>query len=226
MTIVCSDITRNGKTLLARLYADLYSLRKEGSPVIFDTDLSENGIVNYFPQATNLIDLSRIAHQVSLFDTMLAISAKGNGPDFIVDVAANELKRFFFRIFNDIGFERGAFEVDLDIQICHVISWTMKSLKCAANIRDSLSTARFVAVRNMAIEALPFTPAPHEEGQVPHVDIDLFLNALSPEAFALVNDNSFSFAKFVTGNYDDMAYEIKADIWNFLEDVYNQTRAA
>ncbi len=214
-------MTRNGKTLLARLYADLYSLRKENSPVIFDTDLSGNGIVNHFPGKTRLIDLSRVADQVSLFDTMLDFTAKGGGPDFVVDVAANELNRFF-RIFSDIGFERGAFEVNLDIQICHVIAWTMKSLQTAAAIRDALSSSRFIAVRNMSIEALPFTPDPDEEAQVPHIEIDLFLNALSRETYRTIDDKQFSFARFVEGDYENLSYEIKAEIWNFLEDVHNQ----
>lgn len=200
----------------------MYSLRKEDSPLIFDTDLSGNGIVNYFPNITRTIDLSRVADQVSLFDTMLDQTAKASGPDFVIDVAANELNRFF-RIFADIGFERGAFEVQLDIQICHVIEWTLKSLKTAANIRDMLTTARFIAVRNMAIEALPFTPDPNEEAQVPHIEFGLFLKALTPDTFRFINDKQFSFATFIEGGYSDIAYEIKAEIWNFLEDVRNQT---
>lgn len=224
VTIVCSDITRNGKTLLARLYADLYSLRKDNSPIIFDTDLSGNGIVNYFPDKTRTVDLSRIADQVALFDTILELGAGDNPPDFVVDVSANEVKRFF-RIFNDIGFERGAFEAQLDVQICHIISWSVKSLQIAGQIRSALSTSKFIAVRNMAIEEQPFTPTPEEEAQLPNIDVDLFLNALSPEASKIVNDPKFSFARFISENVDSMNYEVKADIWNFLEDVYNQTRS-
>lgn len=200
----------------------MYSLRKEESPLVFDTDLSGNGIVNYLPNITRTIDLSRVADQVALFDTMLDQTSKASGPDFVIDVAANELNRFF-RIFADIGFERGAFEVQLDIQICHVVEWTLKSLKTAANIRDMLTTARFIAVRNMAVEALPFTPDPNEEAQVPHIEFDLFLNALSPDTFRYINDKQFSFATFIEGGYSDMAYESNAEIWNFLEDVRNQT---
>jgi len=199
-------------------------LRKENSPLIFDTDLSGNGIVNYFPEKTRSIDLSRVADQVLLFDTMLESGTNGKSVDFVVDVSANELKRFF-RIFSDIGFERGAFEVDLDIQVCYIISWTLKSLKNAAKIRDILVSSKFTLVRNMAIEALPFTPDPEEEAQLPNLDIDLFLNALSPEVFRIINNVQFSFARFIEGGHDDLAYEVRAEIWNFLEDVHNQIRA-
>ena len=225
VTIVCSDITRNGKTLLARVYADLLSLRKQGSPLIFDTDLSGNGIVNFQEEKTRAIDLSRVADQVALFDTMLELTSSGAGPDFVVDVSANDLNRFF-RIFKDIGFERGAFEVELDIQVCHIISWTLKSLQTAANIRDMLTTGRFTAVRNMAIEALPFTPQPHEEMLVPNIEISLFINALSPAVFRIVNQHQFSFSAFIENEYDTLEYELKSEIWNFLEDVYNQIKQA
>ncbi len=198
-------------------------MRKADSPIIFDTDLSGNGITNYFPQSTRTIDLSRVGDQVALFDTMLDMASGGKGPDFVVDLSANELNRFF-RIFSDIGFERGAFEAHLDIQICYIISWTMRSLKTAENIRDMLTHSRFTAVRNMAIEALPFTPTLEEEASVPRIEIDLFLNVLSPEILRLVNQNQFSFATFIEGGYADVEYEKKLEIWNFLEDVYNQLR--
>ena len=198
-------------------------MRKENSPYIFDTDLSGNGIVNYFPEKTRSIDLSRVADQVALFDTMLEFADGGNGPDFVVDVSASELNRFF-RIFSDIGFERGAFEAHLDVQVCHIISWTMKSLQTAANIRELLTFSRFIAVRNMAIEALPFTPDLKEEAKVPKMEIDLFLNELSPKVFKLVDDKQFSFSTFIEGGYRHLDDQIRSEIWNFLEDVYNQIR--
>jgi len=198
-------------------------MRKADSPLIFDTDLSGNGIINYFPEKTRTIDLSRVGDQVALFDTMLDMAKGGKGPDFVVDLSANELNRFF-RVFSDIGFERGAFEAHLDIQICYIISWTMNSLQRADKIRKSLSISRFTAVRNMAVEALAFTPTPEEEAKVPNIEIDLFLNALSRDVLRIVNENWFSFNTFIEGGYSDIEYEKKIEIWNFLEDVYNQLR--
>jgi hypothetical protein len=200
-------------------------MRKADSPLIFDTDLSGNGIINYFPEKTRTIDLSRVGDQVALFDTMLDMAKGGKGPDFVVDLSAHEINRFF-RVFSDIGFERGAFEAHLDIQICYIISWTMNSLQRADTIRKSLSISRFTAVRNMAVEALAFTPTPEQEAKVPNIEIDLFLNALSRDVLRIVNENWFSFATFIEGGYSDIEYEKKIEIWNFLEDVYNQLRAS
>ncbi|MCF6321762.1 MAG: hypothetical protein L3J32_08355 [Rhizobiaceae bacterium] len=212
--------------MLARLYGDLLSLRKENSPLIFDTDLSGNGIINYMADKAQAIDLSRVTDQVSLFDTMLDLTSNASksgseGPDFVIDVSANELNRFF-RIFSDIGFERGAFEVQLDIKVCHIISWTLKSLQNAARVRDLLNTSQFIAVRNMAIEAVAFTPSPEEEASVPDIEIDLFLNALTTNASKIVNEKTFSFATFIEGGYQHLNYEMKAEILGFLEDVHSQ----
>ncbi|MCP4185260.1 MAG: hypothetical protein GY761_18450 [Hyphomicrobiales bacterium] len=191
--------------------------------MIFDTDLSGNGIVNCFPEKTRSIDLSKVSDQVFLFDTMLETESDGKSIDYVVDVSASELNRFF-RIFSDIGFERGAFEIGLDVHVCYIISWTLKSLKNASKIRDILVDSQFTVVRNMAIEALPFTPDPEEESQVPNLEIDLFLNALSPEVFRIIDNKQFSFARFIEGGHDNLDYEMRAEIWNFLEDVHNQIR--
>ncbi len=216
--IVCSDKTRNGKTLLARLYTDLLSLRSQRKPLIFDTDLSGNGICNYFPDHTKIIDLSRVGDQVAMFDTMLA----GDERDFVVDVAANETSRFF-RIFTEIGFETGAQEVGLEVQICYLLDWSLNSLKMAAYIRQKLSSSRFVAVRNLAVEEMPI--APRSDERWPEVEIDLYLARLGSEAARTVQAADFSFADFISEQRGDLAYEVRAEIWNFLEDVYNQTKS-
>ncbi len=229
--IICSDTARNGKTLLSRVLADLSSLRREGSPVIFDTDITGNGIVNYFPANTTNIDLSRVGDQVTLFDTMMELNEPpartrevGRPPDFVVDVAASELGRFF-DLFRDIGFERGAEEAGLDVRVYYMISWTLQSLQSTERVRDLLRKSRFFAVRNMAVQAFAFTPLPHEAALVPEIDISLFLNALPPSVFGIINEKTFSFARFISGEYKDMRPSVRTQILQFLEEVHNRTNS-
>lgn len=226
--IVCSDVTRNGKTLLARLLADLLSLRKSAPPIIFDTDMSGDGIINYFPDFTRPINLSRIGDQVKLFDTMLNTASGyawdaslGDPPDFIVDLNANDLDRFF-HLFHDIGFEEGAVEAGLSVRVCFILRWTLKSLRIADATRSGLTTSRFITVRNMAVEAEPFTPDPDDPLPVPKIDIDLFLYDLSKELARTVRDEHFSFAQFATGKLNQFDHESEREMWQFLETVYNQ----
>ncbi len=227
--ILCSDTARIGKTLLARVFADLASLRREDNPVIFDTDVSGNGIINYFPQKTRLIDLSRISDQVALFDTMMEagdMAKDGPGgahaPDFVVDVAASELGRFF-DLFTDIGFERGAREAHLDVRIYYLVNWALKSLQRTDHIRSLVSSSRFFVVRNMGVQAFAFTPQPHEVDQVPQIEVGLFLNALSPEVLDLITETGFSFARFLSGEYKNLRHGPRTEIWRFLEEIHNRT---
>ncbi len=226
--IICSDTARVGKTLLARVFAARLALRRENNPAIFDTDLSGNGIINYLPDKTRLIDLAKIGDQVAMFDTMIEAAqepvpsgADGGAQDFVIDLAASELRRFF-SVFNDIGFERGAGEAGLDVRIYYIVSWTLKSLQTGDEISAMLTTSRFFAVRNMAIAAYAFTPEPFERPLVPKINICLFLNELSPEAFTIVNEHAFSFSRFASGGYKDLKQDVRAEIWKFLEDIYNQ----
>jgi len=230
--IICSDRARCGKTLLARVFGATLALRRENNPLVFDTDLSGNGIINYLPDKTRLIDLSKVADQVALFDTMIEVnenraeSAKSGGaPDFVVDVASSELARFF-ALFHDIGFEQGAYEAGLEVRVYYLVSWTQKSLQTCDEIASMLTRSQFVAVRNMAIAAYAFTPGPEEEALVPKINISLFLNTLSPAAFTIVNEHDFSFSRFISGDYKDISKEVRAEIWDFLEGIYNQTNVA
>jgi len=237
--IFCSDTARTGKTLLARVFADLSSLRREGNPIIFDTDITGNGLINYFPKKTQVIDLSMVADQVTMFDTIMQLhepqnslqrakfvqknaGGAGSAPDFIVDVSASDLGQFF-DMFNDIGFERGAAEANLDVRIYYLLNWSLKSLQRTEQIRSMLTTSQFFAVRNMGVQAFSFTPLPHEADLVPEIDISLFLKALSPSVFSIVNENDFSFARFASGEYSEIKTRANREIWNFLEGIYNQT---
>ncbi len=226
--IICSDRARCGKTLLARVFAAKLALRRENNPLVFDTDLSGNGIINYLADKTRLIDLSKVADQVALFDTMIEANENQSASgalDFVVDVASSELARFF-TLFNDIGFERGACEAGLDVRIYYVVSWTQRSLQTCDEIASMLTESQFFAVRNMAITAYPFTPGPGQEALAAKINISLFLNALSPAAFAIINEYGFSFSRFVSGGYKGLSKEVRLEIWNFLEGIYNQTNMA
>ncbi len=229
--IICSDRARVGKTLLARVFAGMLGLRRDGNPLVFDTDLSGNGIINYLAPKTTLIDLSKVSDQVALFDTMieardnrLQSGAFGGTSDFVVDLAASDLRRFF-DLFNDIGFERGAKEAELDVRVYYLVSWTLKSLQTCQKIASTLTSSQFTAVRNMAINAFAFIPEAGKEAQVPDVDISLFISALSPAAFGVVNQHGFSFSRFISGGHKEIKLDVRQEIWRFLENIYNQTNA-
>jgi len=72
ITIVCSDCSRNGKTLFAKLVADLLALRHGAPPIIFDTAAPDGSIIRQFPATTRIIDLTKTPEQLALFDGILS----------------------------------------------------------------------------------------------------------------------------------------------------------
>ena len=109
------------------------------------------------------------------------------------------------------------------MQVCFLVDWSVNSLKTAAYVRQRLSSSRFVAVRNLAIEEMPITP--RTDDRWPEMEIDLYLGRLGSEAARIVQSADFSFAEFISEQRGDIPYEVRVEIWNFLEDVYNQTKS-
>ena len=225
---MCSDIPGNGKTLLARLFADKLAMRNANNPVIFDTDISGNGIIKYYPDRTKLIDMSRLGDRVLLFDSLLEReyewredSAIIDAPDFVVDVEAHALKQFF-QVFDDIGFDRAVNRARLDVQIWFIMSWTLASLKSVQNIQALVSDCNLKIVRNMADEGQRRALKPEEENLLQSVEVAMFLNALSPDAARIVNDGSFSFGDFLVEKHHNFGDQIAAEISHFIKLFYDQ----
>jgi hypothetical protein len=88
--VICSDRTRTGKSLLARLFVD-YLLLAWRDPFLFDTAPPPGDACRFFPERSMLVDLSRTRGQMALFDTILASPPR----DFVIDLSTAQLTRFF-----------------------------------------------------------------------------------------------------------------------------------
>lgn len=216
-TIVCSDCPRNGKTLFAKLAADLLKLRMGAVPTIFDTDEPDGSLLTHFPDCGQIVDLAKTTSQVALFDGMLSEP----GTHFLIDLSARHFSRFF-SIYRDIGFEDGARETGLDVSIFYLIDRTAASIESAAELAASVPNTRFIPVRNAAIgDAL-------DEGRMAdiyhkiRVAKEINLPVLSAEALGMIEHPDFHFDVFVAGNYDHFPFELKAELWGFLESLYEQ----
>lgn len=216
-TIVCSDCPRNGKTLFAKLAADLLVLRLGHPPHIFDTDDPDGGLIVHFPQQSEVIDLSKTTQQVALFDGMLS---EPNG-HFLIDLSARHFSKFF-NIYRDIGFEQGAEEVGLGVSVFFLIDRTEASILAASQLSASIPQTRFLTVRNSAIgDALGQGQATHIYHQM-RIDREVLLPHLSAEALGMLEHPEFHFDRFIAGKYEHFPFELKAELWGFLEGLYEQ----
>ena len=216
-TIVCSDCPRNGKTLFAKLAADLLSLRLGHPPHIFDTDEPDGSLITHFPNHGEIIDLSKTTEQVALFDGMLS------QPDghFLVDLEDRHFAHFF-NIYRDIGFEAGAEEVGLDLSVFFLIDRTEASIEAAAELSASIPQTRFLTVRNSAIgDALSIGTSADIYHRM-RIDREILLPQLSPEALGMLEHPDFHFDTFIAGKYEHFPFELKAELWSFLEGLYEQ----
>jgi len=216
-TIICSDCPRNGKTLFAKLVADLLTLRLGHPPLIFDTDEPDGSLINHFPEPGQILDLSKTTAQVALFDGMLMQP----GSHFLIDLADRHFSRFF-KIYRDIDYESGAEEVGLDLTVFFLIDRTEASIEAAAELSASLPKTRFITVRNSAIgDALEQGRSSDIYHQM-RIDREVLLPQLSAEALGMLEHPDFHFDLFIAGKYEHFPFELKAELWSFLEGLYEQ----
>lgn len=184
---------------------------------IFDTDFPNGGLARSFPESSEIIDIERTAGQVRLFDTMIG------EPDvnYVVDLQASLFSRFF-TIFQDIGFDQGAADTGIGLVVFFIVDRSMSSIHSAERLRPKIGSSEFVLVHNQAIGTLLHLPSAATEYSEIQKDRDLVLPKFSDAARNFVEEPEFSFADFIAGGYHDVPMEIRVEIWNFLESLYNQ----
>ena len=211
--IVCSDQTRNGKTLFARLLSD-FLLVSGGSPFIMDLDAPIGNICEYYPERSEVYDISTVAGQMEVFDWILGTP----GRDYVIDVPARFLEKFF-TVMDDIDFIGGAFEQGFDLNVFYLVEGTGKSLDQALMMHDNYSVDRFFVIRHQAMDEdlKDFNKLStfHDiagDGQI-------VLPPLNREVLDCVEARDFSFADFISGEEIDMPPKAQFQLASYLENV-------
>jgi hypothetical protein len=217
--IVCSDESRNGKTLFARLYCDMLELRGADTLRIFDTDHPHGALARWFPGRAEIVDLSRTQGQVFLFDTIIAEPQY----NYVIDLQAPLLERFF-DIFADIRFDEGAREAGIGVAVFFMIDKHIQSIEAARKVRAKLSCSQFICVRNEAIGSPVMTPAGAGAYLSLPKDRDIVLPKLSQKALGVIDEEGFTFSGFLSGDAEKTPLHERYEIWNFLETIYNQKK--
>jgi hypothetical protein len=142
--IVASSRARTGKTLLARLIADHFSLL--GIPRrLFDTDAADKKLRGYFPEAT-VVDLERVPDQMKLFDTL----SSADQTTQIIDLTHRSFAKFF-GLMRDIDYVAEAQANGVETVIFYIPDIEPDSYEQGLSIREHFRDAAFVLVKNGAI---------------------------------------------------------------------------
>ena len=143
--IVASSRARTGKTLLARLIADHFSLL--GIPRrIFDTDAADKKLRSYFPDEATVVDLERVPDQMKLFDTL----ATPDQTSQIVDLTHRSFTKFF-GLMREIDYVPEAQANGIETVIFYIPDSEAESYEQGLSLREHFRGAAFVLVKNAAL---------------------------------------------------------------------------
>lgn len=219
MTVVCSDESRNGKTLTARLLTD-HLLLTGRDPHVFDCDDPRGHINRFFPSRSTLIDIDRTPGQIRLFDTVLANPRR----DYVVDLPANALDTFF-TVVDDLDFINAAHDAGLEMVIAFVLDKSLTSLMTARDLHGAFSTELFYLVRNGFIGNPLVTRQAREVFEEIEPDAELFIPLVDREALAVAEEPPFSFSRFLSEGYTGLSPMVRLRLRSFLSDVMGQLQS-
>ena len=216
MTVVCSDESRNGKTLTARLLTD-HMLLTGRDPHVFDCDEPRGHINRFFPARSTLIDIERTAGQIRLFDTVLA----NPSCDYVVDLPANGLDTFF-TVVDNLDFINAAHDAGLELVIAFVLDKSLTSLMTARDLHGAFSTELFYLVRNGFIGNPVVTRQARDVFEEIEPDAELFIPQIDREALSVAEEPPFSFSRFLSEGYVSLTPMVRLRLRAFLSDVFAQ----
>jgi hypothetical protein len=199
--IVCSDLSRNGKTLLARVLTD-YLLIEGRDPFCFDLGAAEGGLRSYFPGRTARASLGNPQEAAGFFDRMLAAA----GRDQVIDIAADQLAAFR-EAASSRGLAAAAHAQGFRLCILFIVDRDETSLKAAIDLEEELVPDLFVPVINrFAGSALPEgVPGPA-----------LAMERLEPELAMIIASRRFSLRAVMLGEDTGIPLRHKTSLKNFL----------
>jgi len=202
--IVCSDRSRNGKTLLARVLTD-HLLIEERDPFCFDLSAPEGVLRAFFPGRTALIDMGDEKGRAKLFDILLARA----GRDYVIDVPGSQLARFC-EAAAEVSLSEAAGAKGFRLCVLFVVDRDPASLKSAVAVEDMLQPDLLVPVVNRFVgTSLPDgVPGPV-----------VTLEKIEGELRVLVSNRRFSFRSYLLGDETAVPARLRAPLKNVLHGV-------
>jgi hypothetical protein len=214
--VVCSPCRRVGKTLVSRLLTEFYVVNDRPVAAF---DLADEGpqLADYLPDIATIADISDTRGQMAFFDQLIADDVGAR----IIDLDRRVFNNFF-TVVQKIRFFEEARHRSIEPLILFIIDPDPRSAKAYAALRDQLSQASLLPVRNQ-IEAaeIPYGDAPSKANRAPtSLDIPLLGSPLR----ALIDRQSFSFSRFWHASPADLPVSLKYELSRWLERIFLQFR--
>lgn len=146
LILVGADKGGTGKTTVSRALID-HLARKNVLTRAFDTENPRGTLKRFYPGITEVIDLTNVAHQMKILDTM----ETANVPVSLVDLKAGNLS-YALDIFEKIGVLEAARGGSFNLVLVHVIGPSIASLDEIGEIAKYLNGLEYVLARNFINE--------------------------------------------------------------------------
>jgi hypothetical protein len=146
LILVGADKGGVGKTTISRSLLD-YFARKNVLTRAFDTENPRGSLRRFYPGITEVIDLSNVAHQMKVLDTM----ETANVPVTVVDLKAGNLS-YALDVFERIGVLEAARNGQFNLGLFHVVGPSIASLDEIGEIARYMSGVQYVLTRNFINE--------------------------------------------------------------------------
>lgn len=217
--VVCSDQARNGKTLLTRLLADYLTLVGRETTV-FDAEFPHSGVRMFLPERTRLVDLSKIAGQMTMIDNILGTPPQ----DYVIDLPSRLLTDTF-HLFDQIDFAGEARRKGFYVLVYYIVDRPFASLRMARQIYNAGQMDRFVPVRNEAVgHVSDHCNVVNLYGEIAQ-EGEIAMPLLERGIVQFVEQRGFSFCPFLLNRYTHVPGAVRVPLRSFINDNFAQIRA-
>jgi hypothetical protein len=138
--IVGADKGGVGKTTVSRTLLDYFSARKVATRA-FDTESPKGTLKRFHPEATEVVDVTKVPDQMQIFDTLTDSTVT------LIDVRAGLLSPTLVAL-RDIGFLEAAKKGQITFSVFHILGPSVASLDEIADTAEHMADAKYFLVKN------------------------------------------------------------------------------
>ena len=191
--LVGADKGGVGKTTLARTLLD-YLSRKNVLARCYDTEWPRGTLKRFYPTTTEVIDMSNVAHQMKLLDTLETASLKVS----VVDLKAGNLS-MVLDIFDRIGVLDAAKNGKFTLGLFHVVGPAIASLEEIGEIAKYIQGTDYVIAKNFINETnfLEWDEKSHKKYFSNSGAAEIVLPKLNEMAYEQVDLSAVTFRDFI-----------------------------
>jgi MinD-like ATPase involved in chromosome partitioning or flagellar assembly len=140
--LVGADKGGVGKTTVSRTLLDYFGAHQAPTRA-FDTEAPRGTLRRFHPEKTEIVDVTQIADQMKIFDTLGSAEAKVT----VIDIRAGLLSPTL-QALNDIGFIESAKKGQITFAVFHILGPSIASLEEIAQTAEFVGDAAYFLVKN------------------------------------------------------------------------------